>query len=416
MTVILDELCEFIVDCLHRTAPIEDYETGYYSIRTTDIGKGWIDFDKANRVSKETYDKWTVRAVPTGDDIIMAREAPVGNVAYIPSDKKICLGQRTVHLRPDQTKIDSRYLVYLMLGDEIQGKFHGYSAGATVAHLNMSDIRNLVMPKLPSLPTQRKIGAVLSAYDDLIENNNCRIQILEEMAQAIYRQWFVEFKFPGHEDVPLVDSGTELGEIPEGWEFQPFSKLININPKLSVDKQVKKPYVGMNALSTNSMLIDLGLVEMRTGSSGAKFQNRDVLFPRITPSVENGKAGFVQFLDEGQIAMGSTEIIVFREKDLNPEYIYFLSRETDFRGTAINSMVGASGRQRVQPGCFDTYLVVKPPSRFLEKFAEIVTPMFECIHTLTKKNANLRATRDLLLPRLVSGEVDVSEIAISVGD
>ena len=96
-----------------------------------------------------------------------------------------------------------------MLGDEIQSKLLGHSTGATVSHLNMKDIRNLELPKLPPLPTQRKIASVLSAYDDLIENNTRRIEILEEIASAIYRGWFVEFRFPGHEKVKMVES--ELG-------------------------------------------------------------------------------------------------------------------------------------------------------------------------------------------------------------
>ena len=143
--------------------------------------------------------------------------------------------------------------------------------------------------------------------------------------------------------------------------LKPFSELVDIDPATPVDKQIEKPFVGMNAISESSMIINLDLVEMRTGSSGAKFQNRDVLFPRITPSVENGKGAFVQFLKDGQVTIGSTEIIVFREKEINAEYIYFLSREHEGRrGNAINSMIGASGRQRVQQGCFDAYLVARP--------------------------------------------------------
>jgi type I restriction enzyme S subunit len=339
-----------------------------------------------------------------GPGVVTGRYGTLGKAYYVPGD----FWPLNTSLYVTDFKGNDRRFIYYFL--QSQGLERQNVAGA-VPGVNRNYLHQLPV-RVPPLSTQRKITAILSAYDDLIQNNTRRIQILEEMAQAIYRQWFVEFKFPLHEDVPRIDSGTELGEIPEGWEVQPFSNLVIINPKLAVDKRVKKPYVGMNALSIDSMLIDLGLVEMKTGSSGAKFQNRDVLFPRITPSVENGKAGFVQFLDEGQIAIGSTEIIVFREKELNPEYIYFLSREPDFRGNAINSMVGASGRQRVQLGCFDAYLVAKPPRRLLEQFAETVTPMFEIAHTLTRKNANLRATRDLLLPRLVSGEVDVSALKI----
>jgi type I restriction enzyme S subunit len=341
-----------------------------------------------------------------GPGVVTGRYGTLGKAYYVPGD----FWPLNTSLYVTDFKGNDRRFIYYFL--QSQGLERQNVAGA-VPGVNRNYLHQLPV-RVPPLSTQRKITAILSAYDDLIQNNTRRIQILEEMAQAIYRQWFVEFKFPLHEDVPRIDSGTELGEIPEGWEVQPFSNLVIINPKLAVDKRVKKPYVGMNALSIDSMLIDLGLVEMKTGSSGAKFQNRDVLFPRITPSVENGKAGFVQFLDEGQIAIGSTEIIVFREKELNPEYIYFLSREPAFRGNAINSMVGASGRQRVQTGCFDTYLVANPPRRLLENFAETVTPMFEMVHTLAKKNANLRSTRDLLLPRLMAGKLDVSELEIDI--
>src|SRR5688572_27835318 len=121
-TLTLNDYCEFIVDCLHKTAPIEDSDTGYYSIRTPDIGRGRLILEKANRVSKETYEKWTIRAVPQAGDLILAREAPVGNVGIVPENVKVGCGQRTVHIRPDTTKIDPDYLVYLMVGDEIQGK------------------------------------------------------------------------------------------------------------------------------------------------------------------------------------------------------------------------------------------------------------------------------------------------------
>ena len=175
-------ICEFIVDCEHKTAPTQ--ETGYPSIRTPNIGRGRLILDGVNRVSEETYREWSKRAIPQADDLILAREAPVGNVAIIPKNLKVCLGQRTVLIRPDKNKVCPMFLVYFMLGDEIQSRFLGHSTGATVRHLNMRDIRNLDLPKLPSLPTQRKIAAVLSAYDDLIENNTRRIEILEEIAQG----------------------------------------------------------------------------------------------------------------------------------------------------------------------------------------------------------------------------------------
>src|SRR5690606_9285965 len=110
------------------------------------------------------------------------------------------------------------------------GIFHGLGAGATVPHLNMKDIRGLVLSELPPIETQHKIAAILSAYDDLIDNNTRRIQALEQAAHDLYREWFVEFRFPGHESVEMVDSGTDYGMIPQGWEVVIVSDAIEINP------------------------------------------------------------------------------------------------------------------------------------------------------------------------------------------
>ncbi|MBE9542151.1 MAG: restriction endonuclease subunit S, partial [Proteobacteria bacterium] len=169
MTQILNDVCTLIVDCEHKTAPTQS--KGIPSIRTPNVGRGRLILDNVNIVSDETFQAWTKRAIPQTDDLILAREAPIGNVAIILQNQKVCLGQRTVLIRPDQNQVNSQYLCYLLLGDEIQGKIISVSNGATVHHLNMRDIRNLELLKLPSLPTQRKIAAILSAYDDLIENN-----------------------------------------------------------------------------------------------------------------------------------------------------------------------------------------------------------------------------------------------------
>ncbi len=220
----LNDVCTLIVDCEHKTASIQP--AGIPSIRTPNIGTGRLILDTVNRVSEETYTAWTKRAIPQANDLILAREAPIGNVAIILPKQKVCLGQRTVLIRPNKNKVDSQYLCYLLLGDEIQGKIISVSNGATVHHLNMEDIRSLELPELPTLPTQHKIAAILSAYDDLIENNTRRIKILEEMAQALYREWFVKFRFPGHEKVKMVES--ELGMVPEGWEVKKLGDVVTI--------------------------------------------------------------------------------------------------------------------------------------------------------------------------------------------
>ena len=160
----------------------------------------------------------------------------------------------------------------------------------------------------------------------------------------------------------------------------------------------------MADLPTDSMVIQNAV--KREGRGGSKFRNRDTLFARITPCLENGKTGFVNFMAEGEVGRGSTEFIVLRSKRLTPEFVYCLARTYDFRENAIKSMVGSSGRQRVQESCFQEFLVLVPSRRVLTLFAESVEPLFQQIKVLHLQNQKLRAARDLL-PRLMSGEVAV---------
>ena len=185
-------------------------------IRTPDVGIGRLHVESAQRVDEATYRAWTRRAVPRAGDLILAREAPVGNVGIVQPGVHPVLGQRTVLIRPRPEVLDPHYLNYLMSGPAVRAWMDGVSIGATVPHLNMADIRALKLPPLPTIDAQRRIGAILSAYDDLIGNDNRRLAVLEEITRRIYREWFVDFRYPGHEGVALVDS--ELGLIPEGWE------------------------------------------------------------------------------------------------------------------------------------------------------------------------------------------------------
>ncbi len=159
----------------------------------------------------------------------------------------------------------------------------------------------------------------------------------------------------------------------------------------------------MGSLSNVSMHISN--IEIREGNSGAKFQNGDTLFARITPCLENGKTGFVQFLpDSHSVGFGSTEFIVLRSHSLTPEFVYLLARSNEFRDVAIKSMTGATGRQRVQEKCFQEIRIAQPPRALLDRFALIVTPAFQLSYRLHLQTRNLRRTRDLLLPRLLSSK------------
>jgi type I restriction enzyme S subunit len=308
------------------------------------------------------------------------------------------------HLRLQPTY--SPLFIYYLL----QTLYHsGYMAVFNIQHTGVSrfqytSFKNHTELQIPALPIQRKIAAVLSAYDESIQNNKRRIALLENVAEEVYREWFIRLRFPGHDKVKVVKG------VPAGWLVEPFSELVDVNPLERIDRAEEHPFVGMENLSLTSMFF--APHETRKGGQGAKFRNRDVLFPRITPSVENGKRGFVMTLEEGQVGLGSTEFIVLREKIISPEHIYFLTCSSDFRKHAELSMIGASGRQRVQEDCFSFFLVKTPPADIRRQFSDVVRPHFDQIRTLSCLTDRLTKIRDLFLPRLISGRLSVDDLHI----
>jgi type I restriction enzyme S subunit len=188
----LVDLCEFIVDCEHKTAPIQEY--GYPSIRTPNIGKGFLILENVNRVSQETYNEWTRRAIPQAGDLILAREAPAGNVAVIPENLKVCLGQRTVLIRPLKDKLNSRYLAFLLLSKDVQDVLLSNSRGATVTHVNMKDIRAFKIYDLISLTDQHsvimKLDSIAAEIKKLESIYQQKLSALDELKKSILEKAF----------------------------------------------------------------------------------------------------------------------------------------------------------------------------------------------------------------------------------
>lgn len=359
-----------------------------------------LDFTNLKYIPPEIHLKWKKSSLQAGD-VVVVRVGYPGTACVIPDGLGDLNAASLVIIRPDSTKMNPYYLCYVLNSPWGKATIQGMLVGSAQQVFNTNTAAELAVP-LPPLHTQQKIASILSVYDDLIENNTRRIRILEEMAQSLYREWFVHFRFPGHEKVKLVDS--PLGNVPEGWEMKKVGDVVWINPKTKVPKEGKKPFVPMGCLSNDTMLISE--VQYRDGNSGSKFKKEDTLFARITPCLENGKTGFVQFLPSGKdVAFGSTEFIVLRSKTLIPEYVYLMARTKEFRNNAIKSMSGATGRQRVQEACFEKFLIAHPDKDTLSKFAENVSPIFQNIYLLDMKNDDLRRMRNLLLPRLISGEI-----------
>ncbi len=397
-TIKLQDACEFIVDCLHHTAPIQ--EEGYPSIRTPNIGKGRLLLNGVNRVSEETYAIWTQRAVPEAGDLILAREAPAGNVAIIKEGQKVCLGQRTVHLRPNKTVVDPDFLCYFLLAPIQQGKLLAGETGATAKHVNMADIRRLELSNLPDLQIQKKAGALIGAYDDLIENNSRRMTLLEDSARQLYREWFVRLRFPGHEHTPIEDG------VPQGWERVRIDALGTVlTGKTPSTKDADNyggdiPFIKTPDMHGNAFVLQ---AETYLSEKGAKLQENKFLPPGALLVSCIGTVGVVSITSE--LCQFNQQInAVIPVEDFLRYYSYFALKDLKPRLDAIG---GGVTMANVSKGKFESMDVLRPTSALLRNFDEFSSPVFNQIKVLGQQNQKLRQARDLLLPRLMNGELAV---------
>jgi type I restriction enzyme S subunit len=403
----LIELCELIVDCEHKTAPTQ--ETGYPSIRTPNIGKGRLILDGVNRVSEETYQAWTQREVPKQGDLILAREAPIGNVAIITPGLTVCLGQRTVLIRADRRKLNPQYLTYLLLGDEIQGRIASMSNGATVHHLNMKDIRELDMPRIPEPTIQDRIAFILSVYDDLLENNTRRIKILEEMAQMLYREWFVNFRFPGHEKATMVES--ELGPIPEGFAAEPLEIVCrritdgsHWSPK-SADQGF--PMASVKDMHTWGLNLDSCRKVSKEDFETLLRNDCKPLIGDVLIAKDGSYLKHCFWMQEPMEVVILSSIAILRPNErLFPSYLSLHLLDPQIKSRMAGYVSGVA-IPRIVLKDFRRFKVLVPPNTVQVTFAKLVEPMLRLCWSLTKKNDNLRTTRDFLLPKLISGEIPV---------
>ena len=240
---------------------------------------------------------------------------------------------------------------------------------------------------LPPLPTQRKIAAVLGAYDDLIENNTRRIQILEEMAQALYSEWFVKFRFPGHESAKMVES--ELGLVPEGWGVKKLADVIELayGKALKAENRIDGPVPvygsgGIVGHHNESLAEGPGIIVGRKGNVGSVYWSDDDFF--------------------------AIDTVFYVKSKVSLPYIYYNLRSQNF----INNDAAVPGLNRNQ-----AYLLpfLLPNVEILSKFENFVNEIFKHTKNLRIKNVNLVQTRNLLLPKLISGEVNVETLEIQGG-
>ena len=365
-------------------------------------------------LSQRGLDSSSAKLLPAGS-VLLSTRAPIGYVALAKNPISTNQGFRSLVVRDG---VVPEYLYYWLKLNTAELERH--ASGSTFRELSGSSLKEILL-SLPPLEEQRAIARVLGALDDKIELNRRMSETLEEMARALFRSWFVDFDpvrakaegrpsgLPPDLDAlfPASFEASELGEIPAGWEVKALGDVIEVNPKRRIRRGDVATHVEMAALPTSGPHV--AAWTQRAFTSGSRFMRGDTLLARITPSLENGKTAFVDFLEEGETAWGSTEFIVLRPKEpWPPEIAYVMAREPAFREHAIVNMTGTSGRQRVPAEAVAAYAVTTPPSAVAVAFGDLVRPWFERSTHMSRQSHALAEQRDALLPRLVSGALRVA--------
>tara|TARA_R110001592_G_scaffold343029_1_gene633171 strand:- start:13359 stop:14645 length:1287 start_codon:yes stop_codon:yes gene_type:complete len=345
--------------------------------------------------------------LPKGSMIVAMTEQAeglLGSPAMMPESHRFLHNQRLGLVRPFEKKADLNFLYYLFNTNLIRQQLRNSSSGAKVRHTSPERIYRAEVT-IPDILTQRKIAAALTAYDDLIETNKRRITLLEKMAEELYREWFVRMRFPGYENANFVKG------VPEGWEVRELGECADVNSSSlgRNDRPELIHYVDIGAVTTNHIgdIQTLPLTEA-PGRAKRRVQHGDIIWSSVRPA----NRAYCQIYEPIENLIVSTGFAVIRPKSETPfTFLNFVVTSNGF----VDQMTAVAKGAAYPATSFDDFEKAKllwPGEDLLAAFHEYCEPLFHQKHNLTVQNGTLTQTRDLLLPRLISGKLSVEDLDI----
>lgn len=365
----------------------EYVEQGTPVLNVKNLGYSTVVKSKLDQVGPSTIERLSMHILHCGD-IVFGRKGAVDRHAYISGEEEGWMqGSDCIRVRVKTEKINSRYLSYYFLTPEHRTFMISMcSHGTTMASLNQKILEMIEVP-LPDRSVQDGIVSLLRMLDDKVELNQKINQNLQQQAFILFDRFL------------SVEHSSKC----------PLSRIAMINPKRILKKGKYARYIDMAQLSTSGSFPNGW--ESKPYNGGMRFSNGDTLLARITPCLENGKTAYIDFLGENEVAFGSTEYVVISSRgEYPPEFFYCLARCPSFVDYAVKNMNGSSGRQRVSAETIGNYLLPALTEGELQEFRSTVPCLFKMIRNNAIESMVLTQLRDSLLPRLISGEIDVSNI------
>jgi len=367
-------------------------------VRLNDTGLAFLTPEKADEFD---------RSIARRGDLVFTCWGTLGQVGLVDQRSEFLeyvVSNKQMKMTPDPTRVDSLFLYYLLSAPQMVSQIQQQSLGAAVPGFNLGQLKALSV-RVPDLQLQRQISAALGALDDLIENNRRRVAILEQMAREIYTEWFVRYRFPGHESATFVDS--PLGSIPDTWMVKELSAvaLVNAHSRKPLDDEVIR-YLDISALSEREIGPLTSFVGMDApGRARRVLHAGDTVWAMVRP---NRRAhAYVSHPRLDWIA--STGIAVITPASVSSDFLFEAASTQEFSDHLTSRATGAA-YPAVKPSDFeDTELIIPDPSTEAA-FTKAVGPMHEMVWQLREQSSSLAQIRDLLLPKLVTGQIDVSSL------
>ena len=406
----LEDIIETFIDYRGRTP--KKTNSGIPLITAKIVKQGRVN-PATEFIKEEDYDGWMTRGIPLKGDVILTTEAPLGEVAQIKDTKKVALAQRIITLRGKVEIVDNTFLKYSLQSPIMQHRLFERASGTTVIGIKSSELKKVNI-NLPPLEEQKKIANVLSSLDDKIELNNEMNKTLEEMAQSIFKRWFVDFEFPNEDGQPYKSSGgemvdSELGMIPKGWEVQCIGDIGNVITGKTPSAKVEGSYGDECNFITPRDITDSPIIlntERKLSSIGINNLKKNLVCKNsIGVSCIGSNLGEVYITGENSITNQQINTVVLDESHIYPYiYIYLKNMKNEFL-----NMAGGSAVPIINKTSFSGINILMPDMYILNKFVQSTTCYFERIEENLKENESLIALRDNLLPKLMSGEIDLSK-------
>ncbi len=388
-----------------------DAPAGIPFIRSQDVRPGKLTLANVAHVVQSFHDKLKKSQLKSGDILIVRVGANRGDCCVVPDGVGSLNCANIVFARP---LVPNRFLGFFFNSEFGQSLLGSLTTGSAQGVLNTQSIATIPVP-VPPINLQRKIASILSAYDDLIENNTRRIAILEEMAQAIYREWFVNFRFPGHENVKLVDS--TLGKVPEGWRAGTLDDCCDfqegyVNPSQKYPEYFGDEIKWLRAVDLNNSFVfetTRSLSQIGFDSAGKS----KLLFEPDTLAIsKSGTIGRIGILKD---YMCGNRAVINIKPQRNICGNQFIFHTLLVHNREIVQLATGSVQKNLYVSVLGAQKIVIPTPDILREFEQRISPFADGIATNQRKSSTLRATRDLLLPKLISGQLDVEDLDIDVG-